>query len=54
MTLNYDHATLFIAPPGVEAVYARRPVADGGADALRRLRQPFAVPSVPAAAKRGQ
>jgi hypothetical protein len=46
---NYDHATLFVAPrsaPGTEAARGPRPAADDGAEAMRRLRHPFAVRTV--------
>jgi hypothetical protein len=46
MTPNHDHATLFVAPPAPAAVEAAgrhgSTVADG-AEAMRRLRHPFAV-----------
>jgi hypothetical protein len=46
MTPNYDHATLFVAPaepPAVEAAEQPRSTVDEGAEAMRRLRHPFAV-----------
>ena len=45
MTLNHDHATLFVAPPlaDTEAVVRPPSTVDHGAEAMHRLRQPFAV-----------
>jgi hypothetical protein len=46
MTLNHDHATLFVAPstpPAVEAADRSESTVDDGAEAMRRLRHPFAV-----------
>ena len=46
MTPNRDHATLFVAPlppPGAEAVESPRPTVDDSAEAMRRLRHPFAI-----------
>jgi hypothetical protein len=52
MTPNYDHGTLFLAPPppaGTEADGGPHPAFDEGAEAMRRLRHPFAVPQSPPA-----
>jgi len=48
MIVNHDHATLFVAPsvpPAVGAGPAGRPepIANSGAEAMRRLLDPFAV-----------
>ena len=49
MTVNHDHATLFVAPsapPAVQAIAAAgrpEPAVNSGADAMRRLLDPFAV-----------
>ena len=51
MTPNHDHSTLFVAPlpaPGTDAAASRRPAVDDGAEAMRRLRHPFAIRTVPA------
>jgi len=51
MTPNHDHASLFVAPPlppGTEAVVRPKPAVDRGAEAMRWLRHPFAVPGTPA------
>ena len=50
MTVNHDHATLFVAPPAppaVQAIAAGRPepAVNSGAEAMRRLLDPFAVPA---------
>ena len=42
MTSNLDHDTPFVSPPAPEPV--RTPAVDDGAEAMRRLRDPFAVP----------
>jgi hypothetical protein len=47
MTANHDHATLFIAPPATAADTPPAPAVDGGAEAMRRLRHPFAVERPP-------
>ena len=52
MTPNYDHGSLFLAPPaplGTEAGGGSHRALDEGAEAMRRLRHPFAVPQSPAA-----
>ena len=52
MTPNYDHGTLFLAPPsplGTEADGGAHRALNEGAEAMRRLRHPFAVPQSPAA-----
>ncbi|MFF5289543.1 hypothetical protein [Paractinoplanes globisporus] len=49
MTPNHNHATLFVAPPatrGTEAAGRPRSTVDDGAEAMRRLRDPFAVRSL--------
>jgi hypothetical protein len=50
MTPNHDHATLFVAPTalpagkaGGDSMDVSQPTVDGSADAMRRLRHPFAV-----------
>lgn len=46
MTPNRDHATLFVVPlppPDAEAVGSPRSTVDNSAEAMRRLRHPFAV-----------
>jgi hypothetical protein len=54
MTPNHDHATLFVAPAASPAGKAggnsrdmSPPAVDGSADAMRRLRHPFAVGPAP-------
>lgn len=49
MTPNHDHATLFLAPSAPSAARPE-PILDDGAAAMRRLRHPFAVPTVRATA----
>jgi hypothetical protein len=56
MTVNHDHALLFVtpsAPPAVQAIVAAagRPAAtvNSGAEAMVRLRNPFAVQPTPSA-----
>jgi hypothetical protein len=51
MTPNHDSATLFVAPPEPPATGAApkpRATVDDGAEAMRRLRHPFAVEQAPA------
>lgn len=46
MTPNHDHASLFLAPPAPpadEAADESGQEAEAGAEAMRRLRDPFAV-----------
>jgi hypothetical protein len=50
MTPNHDHATLFVAPAASPADKAdgnspdaSQPTVDDTPDAMRRLRQPFAI-----------
>ena len=51
MTLNHDHATLFVAPsapPAVQAITAAggpERTVNSGAEAMRQLLDPFAVPA---------
>ncbi|MEV4624500.1 hypothetical protein AB0J74_38055 [Asanoa sp. NPDC049573] len=53
MTPNHDHATLFVAPadaPEADAAASTPgPAADDGVEAMRQLRDPFAVQPAPAA-----
>lgn len=52
MTPNDDYGTLFLAPPappGTEADGVPYPAVDDGAEAMRRLRQPFTVLQAPPA-----
>ena len=52
MTPNYDHGRLFLAPPpppGTEADGGPHRALNEGAEAMRRLRHPFAVTQSPAA-----
>jgi len=52
MAPNYDHGTLFLAPPpppGTEADGVPNTTVDDGAEAMHRLRQPFAVRQAPPA-----
>ncbi|HWG98176.1 MAG TPA: hypothetical protein VNV66_02385 [Pilimelia sp.] len=50
MTPNHEHATLFVAPAaspagkaGEEGLAVSQPPVDGSAEAMRQLRNPFAV-----------
>ncbi|GIF62509.1 hypothetical protein Ais01nite_05440 [Asanoa ishikariensis] len=55
MTTNHDHASLFRAAdgPAAESVEDAGQVAEAGAEAMRQLRDPFAVqpPATPEDAK---
>ncbi len=49
---NHDHASLFLAadgPAAAEPVEEPGQVAESGAEAMRQLRDPFAVKSTPTA-----
>jgi hypothetical protein len=51
MAPNHDHATLFVAPPAPrasESTGKTESAVDDGADAMRRLRHPFAIRSAQA------
>lgn len=50
MTPDHDHALLFVAPADLaegDAPSTPGPAADDGAEAMRQLRDPFALQPVP-------